>query len=207
MGIAKRLWEAEQEQGYSVTESRFVCPSCVSDQYLSATLRAASEEIACSYCGNKMAANMSVLLDEIVNAIAEDHDDPGNVLPYESREGGYQGTVYDQDEILEEIDEWTECERLRTDVADALLQDAWCKKDYFSLNEYEVLKYGWERFTHQILHRTRYLFLFQSSNSEYDEHNAIPPARMLKELGDLFCDYRMFRKIEPGDNVHSSAYH
>ena len=198
MGYMKRLLEEQEKQGYSATEDRFVCQYCVTDQFLAEILTAATVDRICSYCGNKTAAHISVLLDEIVQAIREDYDHPGNELPYDGAEGGYQGRVYDSTEILEELGEWTDSEKLRVEVADALWEEEWCKKDYFGLDEYEVLNYGWEEFATQIMYRTRYLFLLESENSEYRHPYEIPPGKMLYSLGNLFLEYKLLRGLEAG---------
>ena len=198
MGLTKRLLEEQQARGYRLSNGRYVCRSCVTDHSLSAILEAASEEMSCSYCESKKAANLSVLIDEIMDAIREDYDDPADELPYDGKEGGWQGTVYDNWEILDELDDWTDCEDLRTDVADALSDREWCKKHYFELDKFEILDFGWETFKQQIIHRTRFLFMVSDRESRHEDRGSIRPARMLARLGELFRYYDMFHKARTG---------
>ena len=198
MGYMKRLLQEQEERGYSITENRYVCQNCVTDPVLAEILAAATVDDICSYCANKTAAHISVLLSEVVEAIREDYDHPANVLPYDSSEGRYHGPVYDRYEILDELGDWTDSEEVRVDVAEAILSDEWSEKDYFGLDEYEVLNYGWERFANQIMYGTRYLFLLESENREYSDPNEIPPGKMLYSLGELFLGYGLLSRLRAG---------
>ena len=198
MGLAKRLLHEQLERGYTPPDDRFVCQACLTDQFLAETVREASEDVSCNYCDSTRAAHISVLIDEIMEAIRENFDDPADELPYDSREGGWQGTVYDNDEIFDQLDHWTDRHDLVTDVAAALSGREWCRKDYFGLDKFEVLNFGWERFKQQVIHRTRYLFTTARTDSQYDDRGSIKPARMLKRLGQLFVEYGMFRTISAG---------
>ena len=200
MGLTKRTWMDQLEKGYTAPADLFVCQACLADQYLSEILDAASEEVCCSYCDSTSAAHISILIDEIMAAIREDFGDPTNELPYDSKEGGWQGSVYDNYEILDQLDHWTDRDDLVADVATALSEREWCRKDYFGLDKFQVLNYGWDRFKQQIIHRTRYLFMMSDEGSPYDGHGSIRPARMLERLCELFSEHRMFRTIDAGMN-------
>lgn len=201
MGLTKRLWMEQLERGYTAPADRFVCQACLTDPCLSEIVRAACEDVCCSYCdGGTSAAHISVLIEEVMDAIREDFDNPGNELPYDGKEGGWQGTVYDNYEILDQLDHWTNRDDLVADVAAALSEQEWCRRDYFGLDKFEVLNYGWETFKQQVIHRTRYLFMTSSRGSRYEDRGSIRPARMLKRLGELFCEHRMFRTIDSGTN-------
>ena len=198
MGLKKRLMIEQLERGYTPPDDRFVCQACLTDRCLAEIVNAASEDVCCSYCGSTRAAEISVLIDEIIDAIREDFDDPADELPYDSKEGGWQGTVYDNDEILDQLDPWTDRNDLVEDVAAALSERQWCRKDYFGLDKFEVLNFGWEGFKQQVIHRTIYLFMVTKTGSRYDDRGSIQPARMLERLGRLFVEYRMFRTIDAG---------
>ena len=138
------------------------------------------------------------MIEEIIDAIRENYDDPADELPYDSKEGGWQGTVYDNWEILDQLDHWTDRDDLATDVAVALSEREWCKEDYFGLDKFEALDYGWERFKQQIIHRTRFLVMTPEKGSPYDDRGNIRPALMLERLGEVFCELGMFRELDAG---------
>ena len=201
MGLAKRLWMEQLAKGYTPPDDRFVCQACIKDQCLSQILKAASEEVSCSYCDSPNAAHISVLIDEIMDAIKEDFDDPADELPYDGKEGGWQGTVYDNWEILDQLDPWTDRGDLQTDVASAISERDWCKKDYFALDSFEALNYGWDRFKQQVLHRKRYLFMTPENGSLYDDHGSILPHQMLEKIAELFRELHMFRELPVGTTL------
>src|SRR3954467_5299432 len=100
------------EHSYSFSDERYVCAACVSDLVLAHEIEGALESATCSYCGAPNAADISVVLDAIEQAITSEHTDPAEELPFESAEGGYQGTVLTGWDVVESLDEWTECEDL-----------------------------------------------------------------------------------------------
>ena len=202
MGLTKRLWEEEEKRPYSIPEGgRDVCVRCVTDSFLKAALQSASDESRlCSYCGLGGAANISVLLNGIGEAIMADYTDPVEELPYESREGGYQGDVYRGHEILEVLDPWTNCDDLYADVEEAFFDGVWCKQDYYGLDQYDAYRVGWENFAKAVKHRTRYLFFDDSTLTRYTD-DPVRPSRVLTTVGQLFRDYGLFTDIRKGTEL------
>ena len=207
MGVAKREWVEANERGYWIPDDRFVCPNCVANHLLKILLSGESIRVDCSYCGSEMAAPIKVLLDEISEAAFSGFTDPASELPYESREGGYQGEVLESWEVIENIGHWTDEEKLHDDIADAFSDQQWCRVNHFGLSDTDRLRYGWRDFVRGIKHRTRYLFLQESGELGTDE---IPPSRMLDRVGGLLSTqlkqalfggvlYRV-RVVEPGSH-------
>lgn len=184
VGLTKRFLDEAMERGYSSPMADFVCADCVSNPFLKEVLRSeAFSEAVCDYCDGVGAAPIELVLNEISDAAFSGFTDAANELPYESREGGYLGEILESWDILATIGDWTENERLLEDVAEAFSDVAWCKRDYYSLGEEELLRFGWQAFTRQIKHRTRYLFL--QEHGEGEPHHEIPPGRMLAEVDKL----------------------
>jgi len=184
----------EAERHNTAPDDRFVCSGCVTDPYLAKILAAKREDFSCSYCDSPEAADISVLLDELDKIIRMDYVDPAEALPYESAEGGYQGTVLTGSEVIDELSEWTSNEDLLEDCFSAFAESFWCERDYFGLTQLELLRFGWEGFSNQVKHRTRYLF-FQELDGYSD---SIPPAQMLGTLGQLFLDFDLITELEAG---------
>ncbi len=196
MGHAQRQLEAN----YSTPEG-FVCPGCVTDDHLARALANALEDEACSYCGSQQAAGISVLLECLEETISHYYVDPAEELLYDGREGGYQGAVSDGQEIVENLDDWTECDKLREDAAQAFAASEWCKRGYYGLDRYEGLKFGWDGFVEQVKHRTRYLFLQEFGRGDEHHPNYISPGNMLDAIGALFRDHNLFRSIPSGTEL------
>ncbi len=196
MGYWKEKWMDEYERVYSAPDGRFVCPACITDRHLAAAVEAHVDDRPCSYCGRKPAAELSVLMDEIVVALGADYTDPVHELPYESREGGYQGVVRDGSDLVDDLEPWTENDDLLADASRAFATTAWCERDYFALKPYQSLSFGWKGFSEQVKHRTRFLFL-QELKGDGDP-NDIPPGRMLDALGRLFVEFSLLADIPAG---------
>ena len=86
----------------------------------------------------------------ISECLAREYDTAENCLPYESAEGGYQGTVWTTYELL--IDQ-LELElpndhedRLLDAIADALGDRAWCDAHPFILADSDRLRMSWAEF-------------------------------------------------------------
>jgi hypothetical protein len=195
MGYWKHNYDNSQQDLDYKFPDRYACPDCVTDSYLASILAAKLEDEPCSYCGAAQAADISFLLDEMKETILLGYTDPAEQLPYESREGGYQGEVLSAQQIVYEFDPWTECDQLLDDVASAFDQGSfWCKRDYFGLSHYEMLDYSWDDFSEQVKHRTRYLFL-QELNTDREYSDQIPPREMLDVLGDIFKEFELFHEL------------
>lgn len=196
---------------------KWVCEGCLDDDHLAYRIAAdAQAGRDCDYCGASVdTAPLQVVIDAVYEGISTEWTDPANELPYESREGGYQGSVYDGAEIVyEHLEPFTEDFNLRTDVAEALRGEYFSQRNYFMLRRREALGFGWERFVEQVKHRTRYLFL-EEADEDYHPDD-IPPARMLDELGleirTVGCTRTIAThssivrvRIDDAANVHNTA--
>lgn len=188
MGLTKRYWEEADEKGYSSSSNDWVCANCVSNPLLQELLKRESMDSACSYCDSNPAAPMELLLEKISNAAFSGYTDPANELPYESREGGYQGVLIESYELIQDLGHWTDNEKLQEDVEEAFNGSVWCRENYFGLSEDERLRFGWRDFVDQIKHKTRYLFLQEPERTDSHE---ISPSTMLDEVGQLLSNQSM----------------
>jgi hypothetical protein len=199
MGFWNERYLEQHDRDYSLPSDRFVCPACVADEHLARALVEHLIDRACSYCGASRAADISVLLDELNEAFRVEYTDPADELPFETREGGYQGQVYDGFEVVETFYSWTDNLQLLEEAADAFAGSAWCRVNYFGLTPYEALSFGWASFSEQVKHRTRYLFLQDLGNDDdMGDPDAIPPGRMLNALGNLFLDFGLVAALPKG---------
>lgn len=180
---------------YSDSEKR-VCAGCVGDEHLKTLLEEKLEDQPCSFCGAEESADVNLVLDAMVPAITAEYTDPAEELMYVSREGGYQGEVLDGSEIVWEVFwGWIENEDLMVELAHAFVGTAWCRRNYYGIDEYEALDYGWREFVEQVKHRTRYLFLQELGDPDRTDPMEIPPGRMLDALGNLMQRFELFRAL------------
>ena len=136
----------------------YVCQTCVEDPALQAVVREAAIAEQCDYCREKsdqaIAADVGEVAGFILSAVEKEFVDPANELPYEGREGGYQGEVIDSPfGLFEEIDFSLANQQLLDDIADSLRADVWlCRRNYFSCTPSQRLQFGSERLRAVVKH-------------------------------------------------------
>lgn len=140
----------------------YVCGDCFEDEDVSEFIADNATHTHCDYCGqaslDPIATHMDHVLDLVVRSIKTEWDDPAEELPYESREGGYQGTTYTTAELLFDLEFPTENDQLLNDVLDSIISDLWCERNYFAGSDSDQLLYSWQDFCDIAKHYTRYRF-------------------------------------------------
>ena len=199
MGYQKNMQLEDLDQVYESVDA-YVCPNCVTDDILRNSIQGAIESEPCSYCGTEQSAPISVVLDAILDVIQAEYTDPVEQLPWDGRDGGFQGAVIDGDDVVHALDEWTECDELLEDVANAFASSQWTENDYYGFGRAGPLSYGWSDFVGQVRSSTRFLVLQELGDEDHNPQ-AIPPCRMLIALGELFREYQLFRVLPAGNEL------
>ena len=198
MGFAKRQLEEIEARGYNDVDT-FVCQNCFpSEEYLQQTIiENAIDNETCSYCNDNDSSakvcSLSTILPVIVSGLQYEYDMPENCLPYETREGGWQGTTYDTyDLISDEVS--LESDKLHSDIVNSIHQEVWCKHNPFSLSYDEMLKYGWDEFKTLVKHHSRFFFFYYKPKETYD-FDEIPPSLILQKIGDEIENLNLLHTI------------
>jgi HEPN/RES N-terminal domain 1/RES domain len=141
-----------------------VCSSCFGDDDLRTWIRKANESRGCDACG-KFDSPTRELIDicrHIEDCLRKYWGFAVEQLPFESAEGGYQGTTWDTyDLLLDEV-----CLHLPRDkngaLFSALIQgltdETWCEYDWLSLEIDVALRISWQRFCETVKHERRFFF-------------------------------------------------
>src|SRR5260370_18941889 len=203
MGYLKDLLIDEEERGYRHVGDRSVCVMCVGDPDLVTALPPTSDPSKCAYCGREafdasMTFSLDALLDVIASGIAFEYTHPIDELFWD--EGAYVGEVVDTDDVLDEIG----CEiangNLRIDIINAFVDGQWCRRDYFRLPVDEPLLAGWHKFSAQVMHERRYLFLSPVSREGLDVDSEIPDApETLDGIGRAVLEVGLARRFPAGE--------
>ncbi len=135
-------------------------------------------------------------MEAIGEAFRSEFADPMEELPYESREGGYQGVLFDTWKLFFRIGEAIGVEEFVDDVITAFGACEWCRRDYFIATEDEALTFSWERFAELVKHHQRFLIL--GNHEKDDEPHEVEPAEMLRSIGALVVEAGLIREIPPG---------
>jgi hypothetical protein len=205
MGRAKEEWMEAQEKGFTVDDDKVVCTNCFEDTGIKAFIAEINNKEGCSYCAEPGNASCSLeqAMEHIMNCISSEWGHPEDEgLPYETREGGWQGRVYDSWELLENIGLETSTLELYEDICSGLFDQAWCERDHLSLTEDQTLLYGWRAFSRFVITEARYVF-FRASPSFHDpnQHDEMHPVEILDSLGAIVKEMGLLNVILKGTSL------
>lgn len=171
MGWAKEYAMEIEARGFSDID-KYICSECVEDDFLKQWIdKNATEIMECDYCGKThpvvlMTDFMYVLMDTFRRyyGYAVEH------LGWDGREGGYQGTTYDTDEVVMDFAGGISSnQQIIDDIIDAIGYDqCWCDEDPYELTERQRREYSWLSFSELVKYKNRYFF-FDEENDEYHE--------------------------------------
>jgi hypothetical protein len=208
MCSAKEIYMEQLERGWFSLGNKYVCSNCFLDDELSDYVKINAKSNRCDYCGAQstdlIAAPMDVIMELVARSIYFEWTDPAEELPYESREGGYQGDVYDTYELLWDIEFPTENEKLLNDVVESIALEAWCRRSPFFPPEERALFYSWEDFCREVKYRTRYLFF--PKLDEY-EHEQFPYTEILDRIAEIIFELNVMKPHPPGTGFYRGRVH
>ncbi|PSJ16079.1 HEPN-associated N-terminal domain-containing protein [Nitrosomonas supralitoralis] len=205
MGGVKAAWLDAQKRGYDIDDGIRVCLDCFEDDALKDFISSNGSEQPCSFCEETESSSCPLfdVVGVILEGISMEWGHPADEgLPYETREGGWQGTVYDTWEMLESAGLETSTHKLFQTIAESVFYDEWCKRDPYSLEKHQTLLIGWNSFSQFVISEARYVFL-QVTPSTYDEHqhDEIHPVAILDHLGSMANDLKLITMLKAGSEV------
>lgn len=174
MGWAKEYAMEIEERGFSDID-KYICSECVEDEFLRNWIdENAIETIECNYCGKvHPAVLMTDLMEKVLMPTFEkyywyavEH------LGWDGREGGYQGTTYDTEDVVNNFaEEISSNQQVLDDIVEAIGYDqAWCDEEPYGLTERERREYSWKSFSDLVKYKNRYFFLQECNNRDYERY-------------------------------------
>ena len=212
MGQTKELMYESMRRGHAARKE-YVCGDCLQDKGLAAFVSDNAQSKKCDFCGcvreQAHAASLGDVIEHMAECIAEEYTDPANELPYETREGGWQGQVFDAWELMNEIGVHVDSEELLERIVEAFSDQEWCQQDYFSLSPSDRLHYGWNAFKRAVKHARRFTFWSMGDDSGESEYHPdyMPVGRMLAMIGDCVRDANLIRVVPKGTPVWRVRIH
>lgn len=206
MGIAKRAWEEAQERGFSVDEELCVCTDCFEDYGIRNFIEENDTGENCDFCESRgdFSCRLEDALAHIMMCIQTEWGHPANEgLPYETREGGWQGEVYDSWDMLDSIGLEINNDSLQECIYSSLLIDEWCRRDPYSLSKDRTLYYGWMSFSDFVKSKARYVF-YKANNANYDryQHDEMNPVDILDALQNILNEIGLLKTITTDTNIY-----
>ena len=133
----------------------------------------------------------------MATCISQVYCDPAECLPYETREGGYQGTVFDLNDLFWMIGFDVSDDTLRDDIYESFELDYWAKRDWQLLDPHQRLAYGWDRFAKAVKHERRFTFWSMAdpdADPHYVDHpDYMPVGTMLDRIADAVTQAGVLR--------------
>lgn len=170
-----------------------VCAKCFGDEDIVAFIRDWNGSPGCDFCGKNDAptAPLKQLANHMRESLSEFYGLAHDQLPYDSREGGYQGAHWDTHDLL--FDELgMDLPRYSNDLVNQLVShigdEVWCEYDWCSLDYDESLSHGWQQFCRVIQHERRFFFtLGEEPSTHPDDYSSLgllsEICRLVEECG------------------------
>ncbi|MGH6871087.1 MAG: HEPN-associated N-terminal domain-containing protein [Rhizomicrobium sp.] len=187
-----------------------VCSSCFYDDGLKAFVDGLADSNECSFCGTVSDQDIAAPLDEVVEHIRTSleryFDNPDNAgMSYESREGGYQGQVWDTYDIVEDevpVDEIGG--DLFQAICEGLGDQLWCDRYLYCLGPDDALAYSWKKFCETVKHESRYFFT-QRGRSD-DDSEILSPSELLETIVEYAKSSGLIRTIDAGEALFRARF-
>lgn len=189
---------------------RAVCGRCIEERSLAAFIDANASVRRCSFCDRRsskrlIAMPLNDLLDRIRERIECEYEDAAEHVPYESAEGGYQWPTMTSYDLLDEVGLDVGNRALFSALLEGLPDQAWVRRNPYSLPEEDALRLSWEEFSRLIKHEVRYLLF--PREPEDDPSEGPRPDKMLNELGELFARHDLLSTLKTGTELFRIRLH
>ena len=188
MGRAKEMMLEAEVNGFDIDANIIVCTKCFGNDAIKQFI---SNDTGsdCTYCSKKGDASCSLklVLEHVMTCIRTEWGRPANEgLVYETREGGWQGEVYNTWNLFDIVGIEINGAELLNDIESSLMDDDWCRQNPYSLAKDRILFYGWINFSRFVMTEARYVFL-NATPSTYNQyqHDEIHPVKILEALTDI----------------------
>ena len=196
------------DKGLSSVPDKQVCAGHIDEKFIGGFIRRNGERGTCDYCGRETTVlHLEEVMSYIMDAVSSWYTDPANFMGYNSREGGYQGTVYDGWEIINEVFELDiDPTALFNDMEASIdYSKAWADENHYYDDEADILSYQWDYFKNVVKHRSRYLF--GNTSTLFSDDYSVKPFDILRDIGRKVNKFGLVRSLPAGTLIHRCRQH
>lgn len=194
--------------GLNRVPEKSVCSNHFDEKSIKNFIRRKASKGHCDYCErNTSVIALEDLMEFLMQAVANFYTDPGNFMSYNGREGGYLGSVYDSNEILQEHFQLDVRELiLFNDIFDSLdYSKGWANEMEYYDSPSDIMLYNWDYFKKIVKNRSRYFFgLVKNLNSE---HYLMDSNDILTEIGNSIKKFKLIKSLPVGTRLHRCRQH
>jgi len=193
-GVKQRQLELEAS-GLNEPRDTHVCHVHIKDYAIEEFIKENAQPGYCSYCKRRRnVVEFEMMMKFIMEGIMRLYEDAAEFMQYDSSEGGYQGTIYDQQELIDDVVGLKiNNDQLREDIINCIDDRAWSDPTEYYEDERQILQYLWKYFKDVVKHRSRYLFAKSEKLKSFSfTQNAYS---ILDDIGDRVRDFGLLKKI------------
>jgi hypothetical protein len=204
MEEAERFWAL----GLNSIPEKHLCSRHIDEYAIRNFINRTAEEGTCDYCGrDTKVVELEDLMTFIMETVYSFYSDPAEFMSYNGREGGYLGTLYDANEILQEHFELDIPElALFNDVFGSIdLGKAWADEFDYRDSPADTLKFSWDYFKDVVQHRSRYYFSVTKDLNSIDYK--LMPEEILSEIGKNIRRYKLIKTLSAGSSFYRCRQH
>ena len=182
------------------TDYKHVCADCFEDAGIRDFIELNSMDARCKFCFSTQdsvaVASLHDVVEHIESSLLYEWDNADNWLPYESREGGYQGYWVDTEELLRfetelELSEDVDNELMKQ-IVDLISDYAWCEENPLGINDKNRFEISWENFCDTSKCKNRYVLENYNDDFEYDSYS---PVQILDKFFEYAELYGLFKTV------------
>src|SRR6266404_3258851 len=183
-----------------------VCSSCFEDIDVRIWIRDQEGPRGCDACGKYDSPTVAFkdLCEYLEECLKGFWGFAADQLPYESAEGGYQGTTWLTSELV--FDEVglglvrDKKDRLLHAFYGHLSSEVWCDYDWLRLDEDVALRTSWDRFCDDIKYRRR--FFFQTRGGDDQDSDSFSHAKLLRTISQLASQLGLLKALPSGLSLY-----
>lgn len=143
----------------------------------------------------------------VTKCIETEYEDASAMVPTEGGEYVFSGAS-SEDLLFWHVPDISENEELVSIIAEALPDNYWVQRNFFSLTPYDGLRMGWSEFARLIKYETRFLFFPPSSpRGPHDDPHDMRPEQMLDALGRFIRAESMVKRLSVGTHLYRVRLH
>ena len=193
-------------------EEQFVCVNCFEEPGLIRFIMEKAVSKECSLCESMDSTSIAAPIDEVSGHFLEclftEYDLAGNELGWDGSEGGWIGTYWDADDLVDFV---LELEFPR-DNRELLLphlfgehrEQDWCEANAYGLNDSQVTRFSWDRFRGVTMHQRRFFFL--DYGREPYEPQVYSPNEVLRTIFEYAQETALFKQMPAGTQLFRARW-
>ncbi|MBI6566551.1 HEPN-associated N-terminal domain-containing protein [Pseudomonas synxantha] len=179
-----------------------VCARCFSDPDVKQWIREYSGKRGCRFCRGftSPTAPLGELCEWFEQVLSTHYGRAADNLPWNNREGGYQGSTWSTYELLFEkvgLDLPMDYQGdLQKAINYRLSDEIWCELDWATLDEEQAMCFAWDNFCTLVKHERR--FFFHKKGGDDLSAESFSSLGILNAIADLIERLNLVRVQTPG---------